>query len=218
LKNSDTRLLLIRHGASIHATHGIIATKSSCPGLTDEGFRQVHLLAQRLHTTAEFSSCQTILTSPALRARQTANVLAHTLEIHPVIVDDDLTEIHPGEAEGLLWETYRARYGEFDLVTNPSRPFSPGGENWTQFITRVHSTLHRLAETYQGQTVLVATHAGFIVASMLVLFAIPRPGAEARLEPIHTSLTEWQIANHVWILGRYNDACHLVPRDAAVNY
>jgi broad specificity phosphatase PhoE len=214
LTNSNTRLLLIRHGASVHTTQGIIAARSSCPGLTDEGLRQVRVLAQRLRTMADVSDCRTILTSPVLRAKQTADALAHVLDIHPVISDDDLTEIHPGEAEGLSWNTYRARYGEFDLVTDPSRPFAPGGENWLQFMTRIQSALQRLAETYEGQTVLVATHAGFIVASVLALFDIPRPGKGARLEPIHTSLTEWQVTNRVWILARYNDACHLVSADA----
>jgi probable phosphoglycerate mutase len=94
------------------------------------------------------------------------------------------------------------------------RPFAPGGENWLQFIERVHATLHRLAETYAEQTVLVATHAGFIVASFLVLFRVPRSGVEAWLDPLHTSLTEWQVAGGVWTLRRYNDTAHLISVDA----
>src|SRR5262249_15833709 len=152
------------------------------------------LLARRLHTTSEFADCHTLLSSPVLRAYQTADVIAHMSEI-PIIPDRDLTEIHPGQAEGLPWDAYRSQYGEFDLVTDPTRPFAPGGENWLQFIGRVHTTLYRLAETYAGQTVLVVTHAGFIVASLLILFDIPRSGRVARFDPLHTSLTEWQFAS-----------------------
>src|SRR5258708_4271916 len=212
LSNYKMRLILIRHGASVHALRGIIAGGSSCPGLTDEGFKQAHLLAGLFRTTPEASDCHTILSSPVLRAYQTADVLARTLEILPIIQDNDLTEVHPGEAEGLSWDAYRSQYGEFDLVAEPTRPFSPGGESWLQFLGRVRAALQRLAETYAGQTVLAVTHAGFIVASILVMFDIPRSGTGNRgwLDPLHTSLTEWAATPERWTLVRYNDTSHLV--------
>ena len=215
------RLILIRHGASAHTLRGIIAGGSSCPGLTDEGFKQAHLLAGRFRTMPEASNCHTVLSSPVLRAYQTADVLARTLEILPIVQDNDLAEVHPGEAEGLSWDAYRSQYGEFDLVADPTRPFAPGGESWLQFIGRIRATLHRLAETYAGQTVLAVTHAGFIVASVLVVFDIPRPSTgdgkhppmRGWLEPLHTSLTEWKTAPERWTLARYNDASHIALVD-----
>jgi len=203
------RLILIRHGASAHTLRGIIAGGSSCPGLTDDGFKQAHLLARRLRTMPEASVCHTVLSSPVLRAQQTAEVLARTLEILPITQDNDLTEVHPGAAEGLSWDAYRSEYGAFDLVAEPTRPFAPRGESWLQFIGRVRAALQRLAETYSGQTVLAVTHAGFIVASILVVFDIPRPG-RGWLEPLHTSLTEWNVTPERWTLVRYNDTSHLV--------
>jgi broad specificity phosphatase PhoE len=206
-----TRLILIRHGASLHMQRSIIVGESNCPGLSDEGFQQAALLARRLRTMPELTDCQTILSSPVLRAYQTAEVLAHTLAINLIVDDPDLVEIHPGEAEGLTHDDYRSRFGEFDLPTQPTRPFAPGGENWLQFTARVHATMHRLAETYADQTVLVVTHAGFIVASLLTLFDIPRSGfgRVARFELDNTSLTEWQISAGVWTLAKYNDTTHL---------
>jgi len=202
------RLMLIRHGVSSHNSGSIITGRSSCTGLVDEGFKQAHLLANRLRTMPKVSDCHTILSSPVLRAQQTAEVLARTLEILPVIQDNDLTEIHPGAAEGLSWDAYRSEYGEFDLVAEPTRPFAPHGESWLQFIGRVRATLQRLAETYSGQTVLAATHAGFIVASILVMFDIPRT-CSGWLDPLHTSLTEWDVTPERWTLVRYNDTSHL---------
>jgi broad specificity phosphatase PhoE len=209
------RLILIRHAASAHTLRGIIAGGSSCPGLTEDGFKQAHLLARHLRTMPEASDCHTVLSSPVLRARQTAEVLARTMEILPITQDNDLTEVHPGEAEGLSWDAYRSQYGEFDLVAEPTRPFAPHGESWLQFIGRVRATLQRLAETYAGQTVFAVTHAGFIVASVLVVFDIPKPGTGNRgwLEPLHTALTEWNVTPERWTLVRYNDASHLVSVD-----
>src|SRR4051794_34942778 len=140
------RLILIRHGASLHQMRGIIAGGLSCPGLTEDGFKQVHLLAARLSTMPEITKCHTLLSSPVLRAYQTAEVLETKLGINPIITDSDLTEVHTGAAEGLTSEAYRTQYGEFDLPTNPSRAFAPGGENWLQFIGRIQTTLNRLAE------------------------------------------------------------------------
>jgi hypothetical protein len=55
-------------------------------------------------------------------------------------------------------------------------------------------THQRLADRFAGQTVVAVTHAGFVVASLLVLFDIPRPGTGASLEPSYTSLTEWRLS------------------------
>src|SRR5579875_2217213 len=85
----------------------------------------------------------------------------------------------------MFWRSLTANcevlsYETFDLVTSPARAFAPGGESWQEFLERVRATLDRLAVRFAGQTVVAATHAGFIVASVLVLFDIPRPGTGAR--------------------------------------
>lgn len=203
------RLILIRHAESHHSRDGIIAELSGCRGLTERGFAQVQLLAQHLRSGIDLHDQPILLSSPALRARQTAESLAGSLDNVPVEFIYDLCEVHPGVADGLTVEAYRSTYGAFDLVTSPTRPFAPGGESWEQFLNRVQAMLDRLAIQYAGRTVVAVTHAGFIVASFLVLFAIPRPGNGARIDPKHTSITEWHYFDHVWHLLRYNDLNHL---------
>jgi broad specificity phosphatase PhoE len=207
------RLILIRHGESDQVTRNVIAGRVSCRGLSERGFKQAELLAQRFAVTGEVSDCQALLCSPVLRARQTAEVLARTLPVGLIEQDCDLCELHPGEADGLTWETYRATYGAFDLLTSPTRPFASGAESWEEFARRVRATLERLARRFAGQTVVAVTHAGFIVASVLVLFDIPRPGTRAHLDPGYTSLTEWHVAQARWQLVRFNDIAHLTDRE-----
>lgn len=202
------RLLLIRHGESEHSLRQLIAEKQ-CPGLTPVGFQQAQALTRRLVATSEANECRKVLSSPVLRAQQTAEVLANTLPVGLIEPDADLCELHPGEADGLSWEAYRASYGAFDLLTSPTRVFAPGGESWHTFLARVHATLDRLAVRFGGQTVIVVTHAGFIVASLLVLFAIPRPGTGAYFDPGYASLTEWHVEAGKWQLMRFNDMAHL---------
>ena len=207
------RLILIRHGESDHAMRNIIAGRNSCRGLSEQGIKQAELLARRFATTGEVSDCQALLCSPVLRARQTTEVLAKALPAGPIEQDCDLCELHPGAADGLSWEAYRATYGAFNLLTSPTRSFAPGGESWVEFVDRVHTTLERLARRFAGQTVVTVTHAGFIVASVLVLFDIPRPGTRAHLDPDYTSLTEWRVTQARWQLMRFNDISHLTDGD-----
>jgi broad specificity phosphatase PhoE len=204
------RLILIRHGEAHHSFNGLIAGDRGCTGLTERGIAQSRALARRLLATGELRDCVALLSSPVRRARQTADLLAAALPGAPLEEMPDLRELHPGDADGLSWDDYRARFGAFDLRAEPQRPFAPGGETWDAFTTRVRATLDGLAARYAGQTVAAVTHAGFIVVATLLLFAIPRPGTGARIDPEHTALTEWQVTNGIWRLVRYNDAYHLL--------
>lgn len=203
------RLILIRHAESIHSKQGIIADISGCSGLTQYGFEQAKLLANRLSITGELNNFHTVLYSPVLRAQQTAQILLEVIPTNVVKQDHALRELHPGEADGLSWQEYREKFEAFDLINSPNRPFAPKGESWLEFISRVRDTLEQMAEQYENQNVVAITHAGFIVASLMVLFDIPRPGTGTQIDPVNTALTEWHKANGTWQLAKYNDSWHL---------
>jgi broad specificity phosphatase PhoE len=211
LKETGVRLILIRHGESHHTLRGVIGGAAGCTGLTERGIRQAQALAGRLRATSELDDCSALLCSPWPRARQTADILASALSAGLIEEASNLCEVNPGEADGLAWEDYRARYGAFDLQTSPSRPFAPGGESWDEFTVRVRATLDSLRERFDGQTVVAITHAGFVVAAFLGVIdaTLRRPGMRLRLDPAHTALTEWRVSGTTWQLARYNDAHHL---------
>jgi broad specificity phosphatase PhoE len=204
------RLILIRHGESHAFLHKIIADVESCKGLTELGIAQVQMLAKRLRSTGEVDECTTFLSSPVLRARQTADILLEVLPVASYMEEPNLRDLIPGEADGLAEEEYQARYGRFSLPEEPERRFAPGGESWIMFTTRVREAMARFAEQYAGQTVVAASHSGFIMMSILQLFAISRPGTQAYLNPTYTSLTEWRYSGTRWTLERYNDSSHLI--------
>jgi len=173
------------------------------------GREQAERLAHRVATDEELTGCDALLSSPLLRARQTVEILRSALPRRPIVEEPRLKEFDPGAADGLEWHDYVAKYGAFDMVAHPTRPFAPGGESWHDFANRVRTVLGHLAQQYQDQTILAVTHSGVIVLSLIVLFDIPRPGTGARLEPRHTALTEWRTSQGTWHLVRYNDAAHL---------
>jgi len=202
------KLAVIRHGDSHHSAQGIIAGPRTCPGLTSHGIAQSQLLADRLRRSGELSDCSIVLVSPVARAIQTAEALSGVLPAATFIEDRRLIEIDPGNVDGMTYDDYRRHYGIFDPASHPDRWFAPDGETWNEFRARIRSLLSDLACRYDDQTIVAVAHAGTIVAILLELFGIPRPGTGARFEPVHTSITTWR-HNDAWILESYNDALHL---------
>src|SRR4030095_3556118 len=58
---------------------------------------------------------------------------------------------HTGEADGLEWAEWGARYGSFDMEAFPDRVFAPEGESWNSFHERVLQMLERLAREDEGE-------------------------------------------------------------------
>lgn len=198
------RLLLVRHGESHHTADHRIAERRGCRGLTQRGVGQMQQLAERLRDELPAAPLVSLISSPVRRARHSAEVLAAGLTIPVTRWDENLCEVHPGDADGMTWSEYTQRFGQFDLPRQPTRPFAPHGESWQEFMWRVGTTLDDLAMGDPAKTVIVVTHAAFIVAALLNRFAIPRPGTGARFDPRHASITEWTVRHGVWQLVAFN--------------
>lgn len=202
------RLILIRHGESEANVRRAFAG-ASCTGLSELGVAQTQALVNRLRSSGEIDDFNALVSSPITRAKQTAATLLDVLPVDAVEEWEDLCEQRPGEADGLRWVDYDARFGSFDMLMHQDRPIAPGGESWAGFCERVQTCMDGLAKRFNGQSVVAVTHGGFVVASILSLFAIPRPGTGTRLHADPTSITEWHYANGAWSLARFNDAGHL---------
>ncbi len=202
------RLLLVRHGAAAYWYWRVIGGSKGCSGLTAEGRTQAELLRDRLRLPGVLPESAVLLSSPWLRASETALILEPAFNGATVRHDKDLQEMDPGVSDGLPWDEHAARYGEFDMIAEPDRPFAPQGESWSMFAIRVRGFFDRVAQEFAGNTVVAVTHGGFIEASLLEMFSIPRPGTRARLMPLNAGITEWTF-DDAWTLARYNDTGHL---------
>jgi probable phosphoglycerate mutase len=207
-----TRIVLVRHGEATCNIEGVVGGVRGCTGLTDLGRRQVAALTARLTATGEFAGATALYASVLPRAVETAEILRPvvgdgTLRI---VQDRDLSELHPGEADGLGWQEVVDRFGVPEWDTDPDMLIAPGGESWSGFVVRASSAVRELAERHPGELVVAAVHAGVIEASMIANLAIP-PFTSRRgwTRIVHASLTEWEwvAAQSRWILIRFNDAC-----------
>ena len=205
------RLFLVRHGEAHAGFHGVIGGPRGCTGLTPRGRRQAEALRDHLAASGRVRA-DALLVSVIPRAIETAEVIAPGLGIEIFAHECDLCEVHTGEADGLEWAEWGARYGSFDMESEPDRVFAPAGESWTTFHARVHGMLERVAREFADQTVVAVCHAGVIAASLRVLLGIPTPGTGAQLRPTNTGLTEWEYEPSInrWTLHAFNETDHLL--------
>jgi probable phosphoglycerate mutase len=211
------RLILVRHGEAHAGFHGVIGGPTGCAGLTERGRAQCEALRDHLAATGRFRP-DVLLSSVLPRAIETAAIIAPALGVQAFDQDCDLCEVHTGEADGLEWTEYGARYGSFDMAAEPDRVFAPAGESWNSFHERVAATIERLAIDHTGETVVAVCHAGVIMASMRVLLGMPAAASRARLQPTNTGLTEWHhdASYDRWTLHCFNDAAHLLAPSTAL--
>lgn len=175
--------------------------------MTNCGRRQARVLSTRW-LQAGFRP-EVLLSSPVRRAHETAGILATGWTELEIVDDCELCEMHNGQADGMTWSEYDAKYGRFNLMAEPSRPFAPGAESWNDVVARVRRCMEGFADRYTGQTVVVVTHSGFVIASMLELLSVQNVPTRATLDPWYTSITGWSRKENRWSLECFNDVAHL---------
>ena len=156
-----TTFLLIRHGATHHLLHTLSGRAPNIP-LNDEGRTQAETLAELLASTP----IHAIYTSPILRARDTANILAKPHNLSPI---EDLTIQETNWGDWTL-QTY-ANLDKIDAWRNFNQhrhlAAPPNGESFPQVTQRVISWLEAKALHHRRQTVAVISHADPIKAALL---------------------------------------------------
>ena len=207
---AGTRLAIIRHGEAYANVDSVIGGHKGCRGLTPRGVAQVEVLAERLARTGELAGAAAMWTSVLPRAIESAAILAPTLGVSGFERSCSFCERHPGEADGMTWVDYEARYQRRGLPgDDPEFPTSPGGESWIDFLDRAAAALTSVAVRHPGGLVVVVSHGGVIDSSMIRFLGLAEHGNLVRLHPGNTSITEWRHTGSRWRLVRYNDVAHL---------
>ncbi|MDQ1662285.1 MAG: 2,3-bisphosphoglycerate-dependent phosphoglycerate mutase [Blastococcus sp.] len=209
-----TELYLVRHGEAVANVKPVIGGMRGDSGLTAQGRDQARLLQERL--VDQRIRADRLVSSTLPRALQTAEYVARALGL-PVLREDGLQELRPGEADGLTVEQWRAQYrgGEEPPGTrDPYQEFSPGGESWATFLARAGGALSRLVTRHANETVVAVCHAGIVEASFALAFGLGASGNRVDCAPLNTSLTHWRhrpapAGEPEWTLVSFNDANHL---------
>jgi probable phosphoglycerate mutase len=199
-----TSIYLIRHGDYDELVDGKSVEN---PGLSPRGMRQAELLRDRLARTGEMKA-EALISSPARRAYETAQILAPALGAS-VILDTDLEEWRCDRG-ALSPEEFSARWQRVSDAQRPFFQWVEGGESFVELTARVQFALNRIWQEHEGKTIVLVTHGGVIQASFAYFFnlsATTIPGISTE----NTAITHWTRATDAnrWTLQRHNDHAHL---------
>lgn len=149
------RLCVARHGETDWNKRGVLQGWSDVP-VNELGRRQANTLAAAF-TGAGFSA---ICSSPLVRARETAEIIAAALCLPPPSCHEGLKERHFGAIQGIpkdeLAELNPALLEQI-LRRNPAADFV-GGESMDEFADRVLDAFNEIGARHRGRRVLVITH------------------------------------------------------------
>ncbi|MDR7556009.1 MAG: histidine phosphatase family protein [Armatimonadota bacterium] len=151
-------LYVLRHGETASNLVGRYAGRSD-ETLTLQGEAQAAQAGERLRALG----IAAVYTSPIVRARQTAEIVARALGV-PVRIEDGLAEMAMGPWEGLLEDEVAARYPvEFQLWrTRPSLLRLPGRESLVDVQTRARHAVQRIMRQAAGRPVAAVTHVALV--------------------------------------------------------
>ena len=152
------KLILVRHGESVGNRERIFTVTPHELALTELGYEQARAAGNFI---AQTFKTEVVVSSPYMRARETARVIAEILEL-PVEVEHDLHERDVGSLKGQSYESILTAPG-FD----PQRPWAwqpPDGESYDDVKNRVGPILDRLAAAHPARDVVVVSHGGVMMA------------------------------------------------------
>jgi len=196
-----TRLLLTRHAAAANQQSGRL------PGpdvpLTPEGRLQARALAARLQALAP----QAVHTSPALRTRQTAAIIAAEYRI-PLTVCSALREIDFGAWAGRSVSDVVANQPSAEAwFADPSSGSPPGGETIAAVADRAYDALAALVAPESGNLVVVG-HAGSLRLALARGLGMPLASYwRLPLDCASLSIAQWTPDG--LLVERLNDTSHL---------
>ena len=159
-----TKLILVRHGEAENNLANIISTGLNKYHLTEKGRAQAKEAAEKVKTEIGGREEQTIIySSPILRAKESAEIIAHELKLQFKIAEE-VGEIAFGSWEDQNEDLLSANdelHRQFDSLPAEGRyGFKRGGsgENGIEVGQRVYAWLEKILKANEGKIIVVITH------------------------------------------------------------
>ena len=185
-------ICLVRHGETDWNKEGRLQGHTDIP-LNQVGIQQANCCAEFLKQLPY----ELVLTSPLLRAKQTAEVIAKQLNV-PLIEMRELIERHYGDAEGLTKEERTIKFPEGNYTNQESR------ESLT---TRVFQALSLIHEQKKDKKIIVVAH-GAVINAILAALTNNAIGS-GRTILGNACISYLQFNHEKWTVGEYNQVDHL---------
>jgi uncharacterized phosphatase len=187
-----TEICLVRHGQTDWNAEGKIQGRTDIE-LNEMGVRQA--AACRDHLANE--NWDIIISSPLLRARQTAEIINGKLK-KPFLIMDEFIERCFGRAEGLTAEERHALFPDRDYPEMESRE----AQN-----TRLKEGLDKISMHYHGKRVILVSHGASINALLSLLSSGVIGSGRTKLE--NACFCSLKYKEKEWLVEYYNESGHL---------
>lgn len=180
-------LYIVRHGesagnvareAALLAGDNIIAldTRDVDVPLSELGESQSAALGKWFLGLSPRLKPNVILTSPYVRARHTADIVAREAQLprgsYALVVDERLREKEFGILDRLTKtgiQTYHPDQAEFRRLLGKFYHRPPGGESWCDVILRLRSAIEMISREYCGERVLLVVHSVVVLCMRYLL-------------------------------------------------
>lgn len=138
-----------------------------------------------------------MLTSPLLRAKQTAETINRFLNL-PLYEINEFVERDFGDAEGMTMKEMISAF--------PDRKY-PNKENNSALIARIHEGLRKINAQYEGSQVLLITH-GAVINSLFESLSNGKLGKN-KLKLKNASISNIRYHEGQWNIIEFNQCSHL---------
>lgn len=195
-------LYLIRHGRTDHNASGLLLGHLN-PELDEKGLRQAEAVAKAI------PKVDRIISSPLLRAQQTAQAIATHTNVE-IETDDRWIELNYGDYDGVplgslepeLWRQWRT-----DVDFRP-----PNGESLRELGVRVEKAMQSLVEfeveNDPSMATVVVTHVSPLKSAVCWSMGVDDLVAW-RLWVTNASITLVDLNRHGAVVRTFNDTSHL---------
>ncbi len=173
-KTHSKYFYIFRHGECPLNKSGHIQGQSINGKLTDIGCKQAHSIGNLLKD----KKIEIIISSPMLRAIQTAKIVREYLNKIPIMVDHRLTEVNMGVIEGLHLSLAEKLYAETYKHWRSNKPKDlltrfENGETKADVRKRVFAALDHYAQNTTYQNIAISSH-GIAIAQILQYLGIKK--------------------------------------------
>lgn len=160
-KSNGNTFVFVRHGEADHNVKGVCSSDPTKDyRLTEKGKEEVKKAASKIKTA------DIVYTSPFVRAKETADILASELGVKEIIQDERLGDLNFGELNERPFSEY-LEYEEKN-VKSYNTPL-PGGESYLDAKRRFGEFLYETDSKYDGKVIVVSTHGMGIEASAALI-------------------------------------------------
>ncbi len=172
------RIYLIRHGETDWNLEGKLQGREDIP-LNENGIRQAYICGQAFTGRR----IKAVITSPLIRAKRTAEIIAESIGLPQIIVEEGLIERDFGVLAGRTYDS-KKYFDTFGI--------EEGIENWEELHNRLIGCIKRLAERYYDEDIILVSHGAAINSVISVLSNGEFGSGKTRLKNACISIIEYQ--------------------------